>query len=165
MTTETSSTQARRKPVIVSVPHSGTRSLVKMLELNEPGPPLQHFGQHDGHMSRLGELHLHIPIRDPMLVCYSWCRRRHHEDQMVRSYMSMFEFLALPEEVCPRTLYRMENFKPLEGCDEEKHRFPPSLAVQARWRSLLWNQVVLPHLDFFLPFYPYLTEEMECSNP
>jgi hypothetical protein len=107
-------------------------------------------------MDRLDEFHLHIPIRNPLHVCYSWCRRRHDEEQMVRSYKSMFDFLALPEDTCPRKLYRMENYEPLDGYNEERYRLAPNQTVQARWKSLLLNQVVFPHFDFFLTFYPEL---------
>jgi hypothetical protein len=68
-------------PVVVSVPHSGTRTLLRHLQNTYEGPEretgpwhIYHFGQHDEDIAAY-EGHADIPLRRPVDVMISWLNR------------------------------------------------------------------------------------------
>lgn len=66
-------------PVVISVPHSGSRSLLRHLQLLRIGPEegpehIYHFGEHDEDIASYAGA-VHIPLRNPVDVMLSWMSR------------------------------------------------------------------------------------------
>ena len=100
--------------VVVSVPHSGTRTLVEHLGLggNSPRGRWLHFGYDmDEPKIRSGKYHLHIPIRHPLEVTKSWARRDKKVAGLITAYTSMFEHIRTQQH----TIYKMEDLPKLDG--------------------------------------------------
>lgn len=130
---------------IISVPHSGTRTLKQFLGFE------QHFHFRDHKVLRQTDL-VHIPIRNPWDVAETWaCRTRAGGDprHLVTSYEGMFRFL---DSDCPRKLYRIEDFERVEGLGERD--LPPDRVDE--FQGHMRERVLEPHFDFFSEFYPDL---------
>lgn len=148
--------------VVVSVPHSGTRTLVKHLRLNdEPGVPgvsskWWHFGASNPGIKVLlkrPDLYAHVPVRNPMDVAASWAQRRKTGDplaNLIHRYRLMFDWMAGAEGRF--TLYRIEDIPPLVGTGEHKDAEPNQRRI-AQYQSAVREQIVEPNMDFFLRFY------------
>lgn len=134
---------------VCSVPHSGTRTLVKHLGLERSSPRGRwlHFDFDEG-LIRQHRPHLHIPVRHPMSVAASWARRGKNVDKLVRAYLSMFAHLTRPH-----TLHKMEDITPLDGLDDRDRMTHDSMALIGEAQRQVQEQVVLDNYQFFLRFY------------
>lgn len=79
--------------IVASVPHSGSRSLLK--HLGEPfvsPDKLWHFGYHD-HLIKTHVGALHIPLRHPVDIAVSWMNRNKEIAEMVRCMGVMVDYV------------------------------------------------------------------------
>lgn len=132
-----------RQQIAVSVPHSGTRSLVKYLNLTT------HTHFLDRTMQSLRGDMVHIPIRNPMHVASSWAVRGKPLDNLIARYDSMFEFMSKYDY----QLYRVEDIGRLAGTDDRKRQHNWRPKPEQMYRRAVLEQVVLPNIDFFRQFY------------
>ena len=139
--------------IVVSVPHSGTRTLVEHLGLRADEQGLRggkwwHFGSH---YNLLVENHYyaHIPIRNPYDVARSWCQRNTKLAKLLECYAHLFLFL----DATPRyTLHRMEDLPRLRGTQE--HIGAPIDSPQIReFQAQVARWVVAPRREFWRQFY------------
>lgn len=134
--------------VVVSVPHSGTRSLRALLA--ERGMDVTthfHFNEYE---KVIKGNHVHIPIRHPLSVAESWARRKrrsHNPEHLIECYKNMFEFLASDH---PRTVYCMETLPRMEGLDEGGN----DATLVADFRQAITEQILEPNRHWFESFYP-----------
>lgn len=148
--------------VVVSVPHSGTRTLVKHLQINDnPGVPgisakWWHFGASNPGirvlLKRL-DLYAHIPVRNPMDVAASWASRRKTGNplaNLIHRYRLMFDWME--ESEGRFTLYRIEDIPPLAGTGEHKGADLNPRRI-AQYQNAVREQIVESNMDFFLRFY------------
>lgn len=139
-------------PCVLSVHHSGTRTLVKHLGIDTH----QHFVESDAEIRAYypgrGDL-VHIPIRHPMAVAASWARKDKPVDRLIGQYDSMFEYLGQESPV----LHRVEDLPRLAGTDDPGDRDAERERI---YRQRVAEDVVQPHIEFFLQFYtdPYSLE-------
>lgn len=135
--------------VVCSVPHSGTRSLVTHLDIgaNSPRGRWLHFGHDDGRLKQNKDLHLHIPIRNPVSVATSWARRGKNIDGLLAAYHSMFSHLSRPH-----TAYKMEDLSITEGDDDWDREVHGNGKVAGYVESIM-TEVVRPHAEFFSSYY------------
>jgi hypothetical protein len=88
--------------VVASVPHSGSRSLLRHLgETSISSDNLWHFGYHD-HLIEPYEGLLHIPLRNPKDILLSWHGRGKNLLECLRCMAKMVEY-ANPQTVWHRT--------------------------------------------------------------
>lgn len=134
--------------VVASVPHSGTRTLVKHLGLdkNSPRGRWLHF-DFDEPLIKKHKPHMHIPVRHPMDVAASWARRGKSLDKLLRAYASMFVHLHLDH-----TIHKVEDLPTLDG-GEDRDRNADGTARVAEYQAAVMSQVVKPHMDFFSSLY------------
>lgn len=133
--------------LVISVPHSGTRTLVKHLGIKTH----QHFNP--GHLkNRYGGRgnDVHIPIRNPIDVAESWARRMKPIDKLVSIYGTMFHYLDHTKD--NPTLHKMEDLPRLAGTDDWD-RQEGNLAIVHEYKDTITDQVIKPHIDFFSGFY------------
>lgn len=130
---------------VISVHHSGTRTLVRHLGIDTH----QHFIDSDAEIRAYypgrGDL-VHIPIRHPMSVASSWARKEKPVERLIGQYRSMFEYL---DREAP-TLHRMEDLPRLAGADDPGERDPDREWIY--WERVAC-EVVVPHYEFFRGFY------------
>src|SRR5690606_10427939 len=109
--TEEETGKSESPEVVVSVPHSGTRTLLSITGINAREQGLVgagtwwHFGAHELLLEKY-EPWAHIPIRHPLNVAESWASRRKAGDvinAMLNHYRCMFRYL----ETHGATFYRM----------------------------------------------------------
>lgn len=132
----------------MSVPYSGTRSLMAHLELDH----YEHFVP-----NRTSLLHApfygHIPIRHPMDVAASWASRRLLPgalERLVGGYHLMLEFV----QHCEHELHRIEDLAIVIGQGE---RSPGDHGERVdRFQGAVLADVVWPNRDLFGRFYPEL---------
>lgn len=139
-------------PVVVSVPHNGTRTLVQHLELgdNSPRGRWMHFDYYlDEPLIGSGRYHLHIPLRHPMDVAESWARRGKNIEKLVSSYQAMFRHL----EDQQHTLHRMEDIPCLAGTEDSDRNEVPNTWNIDKYQGRILLEVVSPHLEFFKQHY------------
>lgn len=96
--------------MIVSVPHTGTRSLIKILG----AAGNHHFCQNEGDFTVLKQ-HIDFPVRDPLDTCISWrsyqCDREDMDE--FRRWEAAIDYLEdYPHGV---TYYVMEHYGTREG--------------------------------------------------
>lgn len=144
--------------VVVSVPHSGTRTLVAHLSL----PSLEeqrlgskrwwHFGFCHHLLDKYPKVLAHIPIRNPMDVAKSWALRNKHgrqpEKQLVLCYHHMLEHFGEKPDQC--RFYRMEDLPKLEGVGE--HGDVRNLSKVRAYQDRVRQDVVAGHPEFFARF-------------
>lgn len=138
--------------IVVSVPHSATRTLRDWLRLSRH----YHFGNVDqavrehyaGHDSLVN-----IPIRNPMDVARSWAIRRKGIDQLVSRYNAMFQYLAQHNP----TIWQVESLPKLAGLDD-KNREKGKPEDIPEYQDAVMSRVVLPHGEFFYERYGELRE-------
>lgn len=142
---------------VLSVHHSGTRTLVKHLGLDTH----QHFIDSDSEIRAYypgrGDL-VHIPIRHPMSVAASWARKGKPVERLIGQYRSMFEYLEHNTPV----LHRIESLPRLAGTDDPGE---PDLARAEQYQARIASEVIRPHLDFFLRYYesPFSTDSSRTT--
>ena len=141
---------------MVSVPHSGTRTLLAITGINARDQGLEgagtwwHFGANDD-LLRHYKPYAHIPIRHPLDVARSWASRLKPSgalDRMLMQYRSMFEYLKDHEA----TFYRMEDLPRIDGTHEHDN-VPEDLERIQRFQDAVREQVIEPHREFFAQFY------------
>lgn len=132
--------------VVVSVPHSGTRTLVRLLDLETHF----HFGDIDLSSVRPGDVH--VPIRHPIDVAMAWARRGKPLDDMLERYALMMDYL---DHRSP-WLYRMESLPRLAGTGEPSKQDGP-YTERAPYLVRVIEDVIEPHRGFFGQFYPEIT--------
>jgi hypothetical protein len=129
---------------IISVPHSGTRSLQKFLGLTA----YWHWGLHDQDIYQHSEL-IHVPIRDPLKVLMSWARRYPNEKEKTGASV-----LALLDKQIEYTKGRKDtHFYVVEdlpfhignGPDTDIDMDHPGVIVIKRW--------IGDKIDFYRNFY------------
>jgi hypothetical protein len=122
---------------VVSVPHTGTRTLVKRLGATQ----FYHFGQNDSEIATLG--HVHFPIRCPLATSLSW--RSYQPDREscdeFRRWSLAIAFLADHDH----TVHVMENYPVLEGQSS-----PDSWWKKAYSRWELDRLIELPEVEYLL---------------
>ena len=136
------------KPLAVSVPHSGTRTLCQMHGLTK-----QHFGSGEWVDDGVAEAYagrddlIHIPIRNPMDVAKSWALRFGTTiEDLLDASAQMFEYLRWN---APH-LYRMEDYPRLAGTDDQaKQRNPGDPRRIEPFEQAVREAVVIPHRAFF----------------
>ena len=141
--------------VVVSVPHSGTRTLVEIsgYEANQHRLPgvYWHFGTNDN-LLRAHKIHAHIPIRNPLDVAASWASRGKTGNvmaAMLKAYDSMFKYMDRPGT--DYTLYHIEMFDKLRGVDESQ---PEEYSLKVReFRKAIVDHVLADHMEFFKQWY------------
>lgn len=134
---------------VVSVPHSGTRTLVAHLGASTH----QHFypltGAYNGSNVRHGMIH--IPIRHPMSVAESWARRGKSLDNLIERYIGMFRYLSDG----PAQIYRIESLPRLRGTNDSgvrRNKFLPEIAA---YQQAVIGAIVEPYRPFFAAHYPW----------
>ena len=147
---------------MVSVPHSGTRTLLEHTGLH-PCPASErsdewsrrprwlHFGvPYHTKMLRRFDPVAHIPVRHPRSVCASWCRRYDEGNpvgKLVNAYNHMFKYLETHEA----KLYRVEDLPKLAGTDDVPgNQYFGNLE---EFYGAITARVVEPNRAFFEKYY------------
>ena len=130
---------------VVSVPHSGTRTLVEHLNAYTK----YHF-HNSVVISPRDEIH--IPIRHPMSVARSWAERGKAFSGLLEAYRAMFRYMEGDDATY--TLHPVEGLSGRVGASDSR---PTTGFSVERWQEELRERVVRPHEDFFKQFYedPY----------
>lgn len=139
--------------VVMSVPHSGTRTLVEHIGMTPEAQGMQggrwwHFGYHDQLLKQYYGTHLHVPVRHPLDVVHSWVRQSKNIERLVKSYESMFKALETTEH----TLHKVEDIPRLAGTQDFPHLQADPTALRKAEDTILYR-VVSPHMDWFTAFY------------
>ena len=153
---------------MISVPHSGTRTLVEHLGVyaTQQGFSLWgagewwHFGGHYQSRVNKTKIFAHIPIRHPLDVAASWARRMREGkvlEDLINRYHLMFDYLLDPER--NYQLHRVEDLPRLQGKNEHaqgerKHKVK-------RYQEEVKLQVIEPYRDFFECYYKDLDRGFE----
>ena len=138
------------KGVVTSVPHSGTRTLVEYLDgslVQSPRGEWLHFGFDDARLKHHKDLHLHIPLRNPVRVAKSWAGRGKNIDGLLAAYASMFNHLDRPH-----TLHKMEDIPATTGT-EDWDRTVEGNRLVAQYVAQVTERVIVPHHEFFARYY------------
>lgn len=131
------------KAIVVSVPHSGTRTLCQELRLS----PHYHFGRAGGrrYLDYAGVMN--IPIRNPLSVARSWANRGKRLDDLLDRFVSMFVVIEQKDPV----LHRMEDRQGRIG-----HAMMVTGAKKiAEFQDAVMAEVVEPRIDFWERFYAF----------
>jgi hypothetical protein len=144
------------KDIVVSVPHSGTRSLCTHLELFEvstvgdkPRFHYLHWGQNDADIEILtGQVH--IPIRNPIDIARSWDGRYRGNGGDTHTIENMLwrldRMLAFIDSYPDRVLYRVEDLDIRAGKgDERSLEDTPRVIATRQWLS--------DKMDFYGSYY------------
>lgn len=141
---------------MVSVPHSGTRTLLAVTGINAREQGMHgsgtwwHFGANDDLLEKY-QPYAHIPIRHSLDVAKSWASRVKPNgalDRLLNHYRVMFEYL----ETHPATLYRMEDAQRIDGTHEHDD-VPEDQERIKRFQDAVSEQVIEHHREFFGGFY------------
>ncbi len=142
----------------MSVPHSGTRTLVEHLGLRAADQRLRggrwwHFGypEHEKYLRYYKTVHLHIPVRNPLDVAKSWARQEKNIHRLLEAYESMFTN-GLNRE---HTLHQVELLPRLAGANDSPEMTGNPVKIQD-YQDIILYYVVRPHESFFRRFYPEL---------
>jgi hypothetical protein len=128
--------------MVVSVPHSGTRTLVQQLGL----PTHQHFGNNEAKFTTHAEV-IHIPIRNPLDVAKSWALRNKGINNLLGAYEHMFDFISGHSPV----LHKVELLPRLAGTEDNLSATPQAVDDYQR---IVTDVVIKKHQEFFDQFYP-----------
>ena len=136
------------KDIVVSVPHTGTRSLKDYLQIGH----YEHFAP--GRVDLLAlDFHGHVPIRNPMHTTASWASREKPGDvlaRMVGVYAFFFDWLQKRPE-SHYSLYRMEDLPVTRGAGD--HAPGDHSERIATFQEVARAMVIAPHIDFWSRFY------------
>jgi hypothetical protein len=155
-----------KKQIVISVPHSGTRTLMDYLKIYATEQGLWgagewwHFGGRFDPLIARNPHHAHIPIRHPLDVAASWARRHRTGkpfEDLIRRYGRMFAYMADPEHEF--TLHRMEDLPRLRGMSEHVDENRDSKVK--RYREEIKVEVIEPNREFFERFYKDLDRGFE----
>lgn len=133
--------------MIISVPHSGTRSLREYL--GQEG--YWHFGQNDPDI-KVFEGHADIPIRNPIDVAISWDARyptvgTKTIENMIRRFDFMLSFIYAHKDL---KLWKVEDLPLLESSKGPEHKVretkeSPRIDAIKKWMA--------EHQDFYGRYY------------
>jgi hypothetical protein len=139
---------------VVSVPHTGTRSLARSLGVMQ----FYHFGQNEADIAKLS--HFHFPMRDPLATSLSW--RSYHTDRTnfdeFRRWSLAIAWLADHDH----TIHMIEDYPNLEGRSSERlwwKRAYKCWDIDALLElpevEYLLEWITIPSVQsFFLQYYP-----------
>lgn len=135
------------QPVVMSVPGSGTRSLMRHLGIHA----CTHFSdtQHFPEAYRDRPDLIHVPVRDPIKVAASWARDGRSSDEMIERYRQMMFSVRFLKP----NLYITEHLPIREGgtlLTELQHVLGP---LQELYCNKLMANIVLHWRDFFFSYY------------
>lgn len=139
---------------VCSVPHTGTRTLVKRLGTTQ----FYHFGQNDSEIRNLK--HFHFPVRDPLATSLSWRSydpERESCDEF-RRWSLAIAWLADHDH----TVHRMEDYPVTEGQSgnhfwwkKAYHRWEIDKLLELPEVEYLFEWITIPSVQsFFLQYYP-----------
>lgn len=153
-------------PVVCSVWHSGTRTLVKWLhEATGVKPTHHHFLHYDRelriHYGQRPDL-VHIPVRHPMSIAESWARRSKPIEKLLGQFESMWAYLERYEP----NLYCVEALPRLGGLHDHDVVRDKPLAAIPEYQQIIREEVVAPHSDFWAAYYtdPTSREDKELAS-
>lgn len=151
---------------MISVPHSGTRTLVEHLGYRASEQGLSgagnwwHFGGRFDPLIARNRHWAHIPVRHPLDIAASWARRHRTGkvvEDLIRRYGRMFEYMDRDD--VNYTLYRMEDLPKLMGVNEH---VPEDRARRVRrFQEEVKLHVIEPYRDFFSKYYKDLDRGFE----
>jgi hypothetical protein len=139
--------------IVMSVPHSGTRSLVETgIDGQKYGlEKWWHFHVHEDRLERRMRhghgLHLHIPVRDPLDVASAWLIRKKKLPGLLRCYASMFR--CLERDDIAMTLHTTSALPFHIGATDKERGRPPIAAYTRKWHDAIREAVLEPHQAFF----------------
>lgn len=128
--------------MILSVPHTGTRTLMRVLGETQ----FWHFGQNEGDFEHL-DRHIDFPIRDPLATSISW--RCYQCDRTDMDEFRRWELAMAHLKGRDVTIHRIEDHPVLEGKSSNDWW----------WKKALANRDLdalkkLPEVEYLLSWYP-----------
>ena len=141
--------------MIISVPHTGTRTLGKVLGQTD----FKHFCQNEGDFEGR-DYHIDFPIRDPLATTISW--RSYQCDRTDMDEFRRWDAAIAYLKDKPHTVHRMEDHPVLEGKSADDTWWKEALRnhdIDALKKLpevvYLFEWIKQPHVaDFFRPHYP-----------
>lgn len=128
--------------IIVSVPHSGTRSLARHLKKDHH----THFKPRGTTLYK--DHHVIVPLRWPLDVAVSWSRRGRSLNTLLATYETMFRFMECADNW---EVFRVEDLDERIG-----HKLGWGGGQSATdFVSAVRDQVLLPRTVFFSEFYSW----------
>lgn len=132
------------RPIVISVPRSGTRSLMDVFGFDH----YEHFAR--GRSGIVGIENLaYIPVRHPMDVAASWSNAGWELENLLGAYDNMF--LYMDQRKC--CLHKTEDLSVVigegEGALDDRDRVE-------EFRDAVLEKVVWPQRKFFGQYYPEL---------
>lgn len=139
--------------MIVSVPHTGTRSLQRVLGV----ATIFHFCQNEREFEAIDEP-IDFPIRDPLATSISW--RCHQSDRTDMDEFRRWETAIHYLQRVPHKVHVVENIKFHEG----------QSGTHFWWKQALINHDLnalkkLPEVRYLLDWYPTVKEFFEPHYP
>lgn len=133
--------------MIVSVPHSGTRTLCE--HIGESAH--LHFGMNDAEIERF-EGHIDIPVRDPFDVSVSWLARYPSEDYKDQAYVNdLLDRMIAYSERPDLTYWKIEDLPRLKG-RSPGDKIGQARAEFVRTRLSALKRWIVDNLDFYRSF-------------
>ena len=105
-----------------------------------------HFGYDDVLLRIHKDIHLHIPVRNPIAVATSWAGRGKNLDRLLKAYDSMFRHLDRPH-----TLHRIEDI-PATGTKDWDREIAGTSQVP-HYIAQVTEHVIAPHQAWFRQYY------------
>lgn len=130
--------------MICSVPHTGTRTLIKHLGVSEES--YLHYGRHDDAIAKLDE-HIHFPIRDPLAVTITW--RVMTRNRGIANYGDPYDEFRMWDcaikhlKTVSHTIYKIEDLPILDGISPRDH-----LHQVYKDRDIKELRKILPEFDY-----------------
>lgn len=139
--------QSCLSPCVLSVQHSGSRSLMQHLGIDV----LAHFNWKTCARYAQQPDIARVPVRHPYQVATSWARRGKHVEALIEQYLLMMVFMCTQEVRC----IDMRTVPVLAGAgDEISGKADPDLL--ARYIETVDEWIVQPYASVFEVFYPEL---------
>lgn len=134
------------REIVVSVPHSGTRTLQQHLGLDH----YEHLYSNRKDLLNVKDFIGHVPVRHPMDVATSWaCRNAngHELNKLLDSYGMMFRYI----EAQAHELHKIEDIPIVVG----NMGLRPSDHIDRvlEFQHAVDESVVIPHSEFFSRMY------------
>ena len=141
--------------MIVSVPHTGTRTLQRVLDV----ATIFHFCQNEADFEDIDEP-IDFPIRDPLATCLSWRSFQSDRDDM--GEFPRWEAAITYLHNHPHTVHRMEDHPVLEGQSSpetwwQKAKLSHDIDALKKLPEIeyLLEWIERPHIaEFFKEHYP-----------
>ncbi len=141
--------------MLVSVPHTGTRTLQRVLG----EATIFHFCQNEGDFEAIDEA-IDFPIRDPLATSLSW--RSFQTDRQDMDEFRRWEAAITYLNDHPHTVHRMEDHPVLEGQSS-----PTTWWQQAKIDHDIERLKKLPEIEYLLEWIerPHIAEFFEKHYP